>query len=442
MQDLEEYQCICPGSWIKIFSVKNDKFWLVLVGQSIVALSAVFLVSAPAAIAATWFGSTEVSLACSVGLNGVLIGVAIGCLIPSFAVSAEDDFEQNLYIMLLTIATIATVVLILQFFFFADKPRYAPSKAQLKQLLIKHETTQFFKSIFRLIKKLPYLFHLVGFGVTYGISCSIIGLLNQFVSSYYENAAVDAGRIGVVLIVMGIVGSVSCGILLDKFNRYKVTYLVLQCGYIVAMLVFTYTLEKGISIIYITAGLIGLFMGSVQPVASEAAIEFTYPESEGVKKSIENQDSQDGNVEGGVNLEKTSQSTENVNDQDGNESELLVNNNVTECKVKWNSVHSSYVRYLIGKTLSGSGSLKRKKWYVAYYMMFLKDFVGQHRQSVGNAIIEDSETSVGLDQKSSISNNNDTTFIASDGTQVSVPMSRPKVPKMAFVVQAVAAPMI
>lgn len=272
----------CVGSWIKIFSVKNDKFWLVLVGQSIVALSAVFLVSAPAAIAATWFGSTEVSLACSVGLNGVLIGVAIGCLIPSFAVSAEDDFEKNLYIMLLTIATIATVVLILQFFFFADRPRYAPSKAQLKQLLIKHETTQFFKSIFRLIKKLPYLFHLVGFGVTYGISCSIIGLLNQFVSSYYENAAVDAGRIGVVLILMGIVGSVSCGILLDKFNRYKVTYLVLQCGYIVAMLVFTYTLEKGISIIYITAGLIGLFMGSVQPVASEAAIEFTYPESEGV----------------------------------------------------------------------------------------------------------------------------------------------------------------
>ncbi|KAK4875965.1 hypothetical protein RN001_012387 [Aquatica leii] len=54
--------------------------------------------------------------------------------------------------------------------------------------------------------------------------------------------------------------------------------------------------------------------------------------------SKENQDNQDGNVEGGVNLEETSQSTENVNDQDGNESELLVNNNV---KDGWHSMRST-----------------------------------------------------------------------------------------------------
>ncbi|KAF5291025.1 hypothetical protein FQR65_LT11478 [Abscondita terminalis] len=272
----------CLGSWIKVFSVEQDKFWVVLFGQSVVAISAVFIVSAPASIAATWFGSTQVSFACSVGINGVMAGVAIGCLIPTLTVSNLEYFQKNLYIMLLSIAIITTLVFILQLKYFDDKPLHPPSIAQLQQRIKPQKSTSFLKSISNLLKNASYLFHLIGFSITYGILCSVLGLLSQFISSCYENASVDAGRIGLVLIVTGITGSVLCGILLDKFNKYKSIYIFLQFGCVVSMILFTNTLGTNIIITYIASGLLGLFIISTQPVASESAIEFTYPELEGI----------------------------------------------------------------------------------------------------------------------------------------------------------------
>ncbi|KAL1494908.1 hypothetical protein ABEB36_010420 [Hypothenemus hampei] len=123
---------------------------------------------------------------------------------------------------------------------------------------------------------------------------------------------------------------------------------------------------------------------------------------------------------------------------------------VTECKNKWNSVRSSYSRYLRHqkKLPSGSGTSKRKKWYLADNMTFLKDFMGQHRQPVGNATIEEtSEIALDLDQERCIGDDEDTqdtpiSITSSDSQSMTQGRSKPKVPKMASVVGAVAGPMI
>lgn len=46
---------------------------------------------------------------------------------------------------------------------------------------------------------------------------------------------------------------------------------------------------------------------------------------------------------------------------------------------------------------SGSGASKRKKWYLADCLTFLKDFVGQHRKSASNVTVEEDvdETQLG-----------------------------------------------
>ncbi|KAF5296871.1 hypothetical protein FQA39_LY12389 [Lamprigera yunnana] len=273
----------CLGSWIKIVSVKQDRFWLVLVGQSVTALASMFIVSAPAAVAAAWFGSKEVSTACSIGLNGVLLGVALGFLVPSFTMSIDGDIENDLYSMLLATAIIITALLVLQFIFFGDKPKHPPSKAQVRLLITKKEKVNpnFSGSLLNILKNIPYMIHLVAFGMNYGIGCSVMALLNQLLSDY-ENTYVEAGRIGVIIMIAGIFGSVSCGVLLDKFNKYKITYLLLQFGCIVAMLLFTYHLEKNITAMYFIAAMLGLFLTSLEPIGLETSIEFTYPESEAV----------------------------------------------------------------------------------------------------------------------------------------------------------------
>lgn len=60
----------CTGSWLKVASVSPDRFWVGFLGQSIVALSQVFILSIPARLAAVWFGPSQVSSACSIGVFG------------------------------------------------------------------------------------------------------------------------------------------------------------------------------------------------------------------------------------------------------------------------------------------------------------------------------------------------------------------------------------
>lgn len=58
------------GSWVKVFSVASDRFWVTFIGQSVVAISQTCILSVPARLAAVWFGDNEVSRACGIGVFG------------------------------------------------------------------------------------------------------------------------------------------------------------------------------------------------------------------------------------------------------------------------------------------------------------------------------------------------------------------------------------
>lgn len=56
---------------------------------------------------------------------------------------------------------------------------------------------------------------------TVGVFYAISTLLNQIVLFHYPGAEEDAGRIGLCIVVAGMMGSVCCGIVLDKTHRFK-----------------------------------------------------------------------------------------------------------------------------------------------------------------------------------------------------------------------------
>lgn len=50
----------------------------------------------------------------------------------------------------------------------------------------------------------------------------ILSLLRvQIVLLYYPGSEMDAGRIGLCIVLAGMMGSVCCGIVLDKTHRFK-----------------------------------------------------------------------------------------------------------------------------------------------------------------------------------------------------------------------------
>ena len=58
------------GAWLKVLSVNPDRFWLAFLGQALVGTSQVFILGMPAQLAAVWFGPSQVSTACALGVIG------------------------------------------------------------------------------------------------------------------------------------------------------------------------------------------------------------------------------------------------------------------------------------------------------------------------------------------------------------------------------------
>jgi len=60
----------CLGTWIKVFSASPNLFAVAFVGQTVVAVSQIFVLGIPPLLAAIWFGPDQVSTATSIGVFG------------------------------------------------------------------------------------------------------------------------------------------------------------------------------------------------------------------------------------------------------------------------------------------------------------------------------------------------------------------------------------
>lgn len=65
----------CLGTWIKVASARPDLFAVTFLGQFCCSFAQVFILGMPSRIASVWFGSGEVSTACSIGVFGNQVGV-------------------------------------------------------------------------------------------------------------------------------------------------------------------------------------------------------------------------------------------------------------------------------------------------------------------------------------------------------------------------------
>ncbi|XP_052893204.1 feline leukemia virus subgroup C receptor-related protein 2 [Anopheles moucheti] len=283
----------CLGAWVKCFSVSPDLFWVGFVGQSIVAASQVFILSLPAKVAAVWFGPDQVSSACSIGVFGNQLGIAVGFLVPPMLVENHDDISligDDLRLMFYIVAGVTTVLVVLVLFFFKAAPPTPPSAAQeATKTPNPLQSSPFLHSIKRLMLNRNYVLLLISYGMNVGVFYAISTLLNQIVLTHYPGHEVDAGRIGVCIVFAGMLGSVACGIVLDKTHRFKETTLAVYIFTMIGMWIYTFTLSVGhISVVYVTSSLLGFFMTGYLPVGFEFAAELTYPEPEGTSTGLLN----------------------------------------------------------------------------------------------------------------------------------------------------------
>nr|KAF7421404.1 hypothetical protein H0235_009240 [Vespula pensylvanica] len=182
------------------------------------------------------------------------LGIAIGFLFPPILVPNSDDLAvvaRGFQIMFYIVAAFTSLILVVILLFFKAQPPLPPSPAQAVQRE-NDSAEDFIQSIKRLFTNVGYLLLLLSYAINVGIFYAISTLLNQIILEYFPRHEEDAGRIGLTIICAGMLGSVVCGIILDKTHKYK------------------------------------FFMTGYLPVGFELAAELTYPEPEGTAAGLLN----------------------------------------------------------------------------------------------------------------------------------------------------------
>ncbi|RXM36974.1 Feline leukemia virus subgroup C receptor-related protein 1 [Acipenser ruthenus] len=240
----------CIGAWVKCASVRPDLFGVTVFAQTVCSVAQVFILGLPSRIASVWFGPKEVSTACATAVLGNELGIAVGFLLPPVLIPYTknniDLIGSNISIMFYGTAAVSTLLLVLTVI-----------------------------------------------GILTGSFYSVSTLLNQMIIEHYKDEEVNAGRIGLTLVVAGIVGSIICGLWLDYTKTYKQTTLIVYILSFIGMIIFTFTLNLGnLNIVFFTAGILGFFMTGYLPVGFEFGVEITYPEPEGTSSGLLNASAQ------------------------------------------------------------------------------------------------------------------------------------------------------
>ncbi|XP_061898037.1 heme transporter FLVCR2 isoform X3 [Entelurus aequoreus] len=282
----------CAGTWIKVVSAEPGLFWVTMLGQLASSLAQVFILGMPSRLASVWFGADEVSTACSVGVFGNQMGIAIGFLIPPILVPNVDDMDElarHIKVMFYISAGVATVIFILVVIVFQEKPELPPTQAQAQARCIPPEQYSYVGSIWRLLCNKPFMLLVLSYGLNVGCFYAVSTLLNRMIIEHYPGEEVNAGRIGLTIVIAGMVGSLICGIWLDKTKTYRQTTLAVYVLSLIGMLVYAFTLNLGyLWVVFVTAGVLGFFMTGYLPLGFEFAVELTYPESEGTSSGLLN----------------------------------------------------------------------------------------------------------------------------------------------------------
>ncbi|XP_063241450.1 heme transporter FLVCR2-like [Bacillus rossius redtenbacheri] len=179
----------------------------------------------------------------------VLLGLAAGFLAPPLLVRPHDDpadIGHDLKMLTLGVAASSSLIAALTVLLFKDRPELPPSPAQAQERAGRPEVTcqGFARALRRLWANGNYRLMLACNGIANGSLNVVVTVLSPVVLSHFPDGQEFAGRVGVVIILAGLLGCVVFGALLDRTHKYNI------------------------------------FLVGFMPIALEMSAEVTYPESE------------------------------------------------------------------------------------------------------------------------------------------------------------------
>lgn len=256
----------------------GDSYTLVLIVTVGFSIAQPFLLNSPGLVAGKWFPERERATANSVGLLCSYFGMCVGLLLTPLLLEAGMTIKD----MLMTYGAVGAVSTVLFLVFVKEAPPTPPCPQELAG------RSDFKDGILFALKKKNFILALLMFFCVFGVFNTFFTMIEPILRSL-TNEGVDAtqvGVIGVIILGIGIIGSLVISLISDKDKQhrrlpYMVGVNIVGCIGFALFLAF-----QGFGGLAVAAGLYGFFIVGGAPLTLTFAAESCYPTSEGTSEGL------------------------------------------------------------------------------------------------------------------------------------------------------------
>ena len=256
----------------------GDSYTLVLVMTVGFAIAQPFLLNSPGLVAGKWFPERERATANSVGLLCSYFGMCVGLLLTPVLLESGMTIKS----MLLTYGAVGVVSAILFLIFVKEKPPTPPCPEELAG------RSDFKEGIKFALKKKNFILALLMFFCVFGVFNTFFTMIEPILRNL-TNEGVDAtqvGIIGVIILGIGIIGSLIISVISDKDKQHKRLPYMIVVNIIGCVGFALFLAMKGFGGLAIAAAIYGFFIVGGAPLTLTFAAESCYPTSEGTSEGL------------------------------------------------------------------------------------------------------------------------------------------------------------
>jgi len=247
-------------------------YTLVLIAQIGIAVGQPFILNAITTVAARWFPMQERATASGLGSLAMYLGIVAGMALTPYLV-LQSNIDRTLIIY-------GVVAVLAAFVFFGAIKERPPTPPCLPG---QEERSLVFDGLKQIVRQKDFillmLVFFVGLGTFNGVTTWIENIVRPKGFSITQ-----AGIIGGLMVVGGIVGAVVLPLLSDHYRR-RVPFLILSVvGATVGLAGLTFATSYWL--LLVSAAILGFFLLSAGPIGFQYGAEVTYPVPEGTSNGL------------------------------------------------------------------------------------------------------------------------------------------------------------
>lgn len=249
-----------------------ENYTLVLIAQIGIAIGQPFILNAVTTVAARWFPIQERATAAGLGSLAMYLGIAVALVLTPY-LTIQSDING----MLLTYGVVSLIGIIVFFVFVKERPPTPPCRPD------QEERSLVFDGLKDSLRIRDFVFLLVIFFVGLGVFNAVTTWIEDIVRPR-GFSIIQAGNIGGLMIVGGIIGAVAIPMLSDR-NRKRTPYLLLAViGAVLGLVGVTFA--SSYWLLLVSAFVFGFFLLSAGPVGFQYGAEITHPTPEGTSNGL------------------------------------------------------------------------------------------------------------------------------------------------------------